>query len=270
MGYNADSTHAHRIYWLQKRLVSVKQNVKFTGDAGTIPISIPHDITTGTTPALPVPVQITHAPLHPLPEPVPAPAQVTSPPPQPPPVTSSSEEEMDDEEVDSQLQATPAPRKGKAARTPLATPATRHSAQLRTKQLERGEGSVDNSPAVPGSYGVDIASGKSTSVVDAHSDIGPWEYALYTGLEDVMAATLHDAEGDPKLLQEVWSRADWPSWKAAMDREMETLEKAVTWKPVIRPPGKNIVGCKWVFRIKCKADGSIEKYKAQLVARGFT
>ena len=115
---------------------------------------------------------------------------------------------MDDEEVNSQLQATPAPRKGKAARTPLATPATRHSAWLCAKQLARGEGSVDNGPAVPGSYGVDIASGKSASVVNAHSDIGPQEYALYAGLKDVMAATLHDAEGDPKSLQEAQSRAD--------------------------------------------------------------
>ena len=51
---------------------------------------------------------------------------------------------------------------------------------------------------------------------------------------------------------------------------MEMLEKAVTWKPVICPPGKNIVGCKWVFRIKHKANGSIEKYKVQLIAHGFT
>ena len=85
-----------------------------------------------------------------------------------------------------------------------------------------------------------------------------------------MAAALHDAEGDPKSLQEVWSCTDWPSWKAAMDCKMEMLEKAVTWKPVICPPGKNVIGCKWVFRIKCKVNGSIEKYKAWLVACGFT
>ena len=167
------------------------------------------------------------------------------------------------------MQATPAPRKGKAVRTLLAMPATCHSVQLHTKQLSRGEGPIDNGPVVPGSYGVDIASGKSTSVVNAHSDISPWEYALYAGLEDIMAAALYDAEGDPKSLQEVRSHADWPSWKAAMDHEMEMLEKAVTWKPVICLPGKNIIGCKWVFRIKCKANGSIEKYKAWLIAHGF-
>jgi Reverse transcriptase (RNA-dependent DNA polymerase) len=36
------------------------------------------------------------------------------------------------------------------------------------------------------------------------------------------------------------------------------------------PARKNVVGCKWVFRLKRKADGSIDKYKAHLVARGFT
>ena len=97
---------------------------------------------------------------------------------------------MDDEEVDLQLQATPAPRKGKAARTLPAMPAICHLVWLHAKQLARGEGSVDNGPAVPGSYGVDIVSGKSTSVINAHSDIDPQEYPLYAGLEDVMAAAL--------------------------------------------------------------------------------
>jgi hypothetical protein len=55
-----------------------------------------------------------------------------------------------------------------------------------------------------------------------------------------------------------------------MDREMATLEEAHTWRMVPRPLGKNIVGSKWVFRIKHKADGSIDKHKACLVARGFT
>src|SRR6266571_7011488 len=55
-----------------------------------------------------------------------------------------------------------------------------------------------------------------------------------------------------------------------MDRELATLEKAGTWSTVPRLPNKNVVGSKWVFRIKRKADGSVEKYKVQLVACGFT
>ena len=51
---------------------------------------------------------------------------------------------------------------------------------------------------------------------------------------------------------------------------MEALRKANTWDVVERPPGKNIVGCKWVLHIKKDAEGRIDKYKARLVARGFT
>jgi hypothetical protein len=49
-----------------------------------------------------------------------------------------------------------------------------------------------------------------------------------------------------------------------MDHEIDSLEKAGTWTIVPRPADKNVVGCKWVFRLKRKADSSVEKYKAWL------
>ena len=36
------------------------------------------------------------------------------------------------------------------------------------------------------------------------------------------------------------------------------------------PPGQSIVGCRWVYKIKSKADGFVERYKACLVGKGFT
>nr|KYP51612.1 Retrovirus-related Pol polyprotein from transposon TNT 1-94 [Cajanus cajan] len=59
-------------------------------------------------------------------------------------------------------------------------------------------------------------------------------------------------------------------WKQAMDLEMEVLEKNSTWELVTLPNGKKPVGCKWTYTIKYKADGSIERYTARLVAKGFT
>lgn len=55
-----------------------------------------------------------------------------------------------------------------------------------------------------------------------------------------------------------------------MREEMDALKKNKTWEIVDKPKGKNLVGCKWVFTLKYKADGSLERYKVRLVAKGYT
>ena len=50
---------------------------------------------------------------------------------------------------------------------------------------------------------------------------------------------------------------------------MDTLQKNKTWELVNLLSGKKPVGCKWVFAVKFKNDGSLERYKARLVAKGY-
>ena len=52
--------------------------------------------------------------------------------------------------------------------------------------------------------------------------------------------------------------------------EMTTLEKNGTWEIMDLPEEKKAVGSKWVFTLKYKSNGSLERYKARLVAQGFT
>jgi hypothetical protein len=54
-----------------------------------------------------------------------------------------------------------------------------------------------------------------------------------------------------------------------MQIEFNALLQNQTWTLVPPRQANNLVGCKWVFKVKRKADGSIERYKAQLVAKGF-
>lgn len=49
--------------------------------------------------------------------------------------------------------------------------------------------------------------------------------------------------------------------------EMDALEKNETWEVVYLPNEKKTVGRKWVFSLKFKTDGSLEPYKARLVAK---
>jgi hypothetical protein len=99
---------------------------------------------------------------------------------------------------------------------------------------------------------------------------GTAEYAFSAGFDDIIVAAISNMANDPCSLAKARSRSDWPQWRAAMDKEITTLEQAGTWETVLHPLGKNIIGSKWVFRIKRKADGMIDKYKARLVACGFT
>lgn len=59
-----------------------------------------------------------------------------------------------------------------------------------------------------------------------------------------------------------------PQWKKAMIEKMEALKKNGTWELITLPRGKRTVGCGWVYTLKHKADGSIER--ACIVAKGFT
>ena len=57
-------------------------------------------------------------------------------------------------------------------------------------------------------------------------------------------------------------------WRNAATGEIDALERSGTWTVTDLPPGKQAIGCKWIFKIKFNADGTVERYKARLVACG--
>jgi hypothetical protein len=54
-----------------------------------------------------------------------------------------------------------------------------------------------------------------------------------------------------------------------MDEEMAALDANATWKLVVLPEDKKAIRCKWVCKVKHNADGSVSRYKARLVTKGY-
>jgi hypothetical protein len=58
-------------------------------------------------------------------------------------------------------------------------------------------------------------------------------------------------------------------WKAAMDEEYDALIKNGMWHLVPSAHRKNVNNCKCVYIVKRKAHGTVDRYKARLIAKGF-
>lgn len=83
----------------------------------------------------------------------------------------------------------------------------------------------------------------------------------------LVAASSSSPDFEPRHFKQA---VDLPQWQQAMSEEMNALTKNGTWSLVPRTPRMNVVGSRWIFKIKHWANGDIERHKARLVAQGYT
>ena len=60
-----------------------------------------------------------------------------------------------------------------------------------------------------------------------------------------------------------------PRWIEAMNEEIAALNRNGTWEICVLPDGRHAIGYKWIFKIKYKANGEVDRFKARLVAKGY-
>jgi transposase InsO family protein len=167
---------------------------------------------------------------------------------------ADDEEEYQVEEVEEVLEPTSVQNEAINA-SPAAFP--HMSREMRGLADVRGSGSRDPAPSPLSSqqYTSKTRSGRvsmsqALSVVDAR--LNPEE-----------------EPPEPRTYKEAMRRSDAAAWKRSMDDEMNQLNVTSTWELVPFQSGMNVVGCKWVYKLKTLASGAT-KEKSRLVAQGFT
>jgi hypothetical protein len=77
--------------------------------------------------------------------------------------------------------------------------------------------------------------------------------------------TIYPIDDTPTTILEAFASANIDDWKEAVHNKIDLILSNGTWGLVDRP-----YVCKWVFRKKIRPNGNIDKYKAMLVAKGYT
>jgi len=70
-----------------------------------------------------------------------------------------------------------------------------------------------------------------------------------------------------KLFQQ---QSDADLWRTACEEETEAHKVNGTWEIVKLPPGKRAIGSRWFLKVKCNADGSLDRYKGRVIAKGYS
>lgn len=88
--------------------------------------------------------------------------------------------------------------------------------------------------------------------------------------KDKAAAVIDNLLLEPKTYKQALNSLEKDKWLIAMKEELQSIKDNSTWSVVDLPQGRKAIGSKWVYKLKRDSSGNIAKYKARLVAQGFT
>jgi len=237
VGFDEES-NGHRVYWVEKRSVTVERSVTFVPVADDVELEGEFEKDEPSIPA-----------------------------------KSSQRATVEDAPNDNE---TTTPQHEVKANVPLCRSSRSRKDSSYVRDIKEGLGSSSNLPSAT-SFPRGLQLAPEAVVEEAIEEEGEvneglladaWE--ITDAMDFAMAMAMDAVEGLNPTYDEARKRSDWPKWEVAIKAELASLEANGTWKIVERPPNANVVGSKWVLRIKKNAAGEIDKYKARLVARGFT
>ncbi|KAG8857839.1 hypothetical protein FRB96_005558 [Tulasnella sp. 330] len=146
--------------------------------------------------------------------------------------------------------------------------------------LERdvtGPPSPTTSSRYPASMEEENSDGERTALIQAMeiacSDNSTHVHLTAEQAMDFCIEQAHKVAADstePRSYREAMKRDDKEKWQEAAEKEMKAHMENGTWELVKLPGDRKAIGSRWVFKIKRDAEGNIDRYKARLVAQGFS
>nr|GEV16216.1 putative zinc finger, CCHC-type [Tanacetum cinerariifolium] len=130
--------------------------------------------------------------------------------------------------------------------------------------------STHTNQPLPSPHVMPLKASTSGHLMVTRSKDGIFMRRHFADLSHVSASALHQDLFTTKEPKGFKSAAKDLKWFATMCDEMKALKLNATWDLVPRPTKSNIVKSKWVFHTKFLVDGIVDKFKARLVAQGFT
>ena len=239
VGFDEETKDGHRIYWAEKRRISVERNVKFNFEADEIIVGdLPLEGEQGSDERLSTIAPGTTDHNH----------QSAT--------TGTELRQISVENIQNRqenLTNDPEPVEGRGKRVRKETEYVR--------MLREGSAVTGGRNILPKG----LQHGTNTQIAEPTTNTTNTDV-----VEQAMATVIESVEGLTPTYAEARRRPDWPKWEDAIKKELRGLDESGTWRLVKRPPDANLVDSKWVLKIKKNAAGEIDKYKARLVARGFT
>nr|GEV88699.1 hypothetical protein [Tanacetum cinerariifolium] len=128
------------------------------------------------------------------------------------------------------------------------------------------QGPIDDGGATP-EYHINISGGEDLNIYDLDNVLQTSEGSL--DHSSVVGLRLIESQVESQLCQSYKEAAFDPRWIDAMNSEMEALIRNMTWVITKLPSGRKPIRSKWIFKVKYKSTGKVERFKARLVAKGY-
>lgn len=140
--------------------------------------------------------------------------------------------------------------------------------KLPTGQNIKGQPDVNNSDSEPEDPIIELVQPAPHLPAEDNTSMYAASHHAFTASAWVTAKGVRVNMALPTSYKNAMKSQQSQNWKKACEVEIDALTLNNTWTLVKRTPGMQVINSKWVFNLKWKEDGTVEQYKACLVARG--